>query len=65
MANTYIATCGLEVREDEGWKCPFFTGRGRPDYSSCQIDLQIGTNVCVQALMDMDYSNDDPNNNDV
>ena len=50
-----IASCGLEVRESENFVCPFICRREemkekRPGYGSCQVNLQIGTNVCMDSI---------------
>lgn len=55
---TIIAGCGLELREDEGFMCPYFTGRGKPGYSNCGINLQYGTNICMDSI---DFDQDDIN----
>lgn len=51
-----IAGCGIEIRAEDGWVCPYFCRRDDWDntllhkgYGPCQIDLQVGTNVCLYA----------------
>jgi len=49
-----ISGCGMEIREDEGFVCPFFCRKSEwvkenGNRGCCQIDLQIGTNVCLHA----------------
>ena len=45
-----IASCGLEIREDENFVCPYYLGRGKSGYSSCDVNLQYETNVCIESI---------------
>ena len=47
---TMIASCGEEIREDEGFVCPYCLGRGKPGFSNCGVNLQYGTNVCMESI---------------
>lgn len=51
---TYRAGCGMEIREEDGFVCPYFS---RPDewkkkncgFGPCEVDLQTESNVCLYA----------------
>ena len=54
MKEKITAGCGMEIRKDEGFVCPYFTRKEewrkyQGKYGPCQIDLQYGTNVCLHA----------------
>ena len=54
MEEKIIVGCGMEIRKDEGFVCPYFTRKEewrkhQGKYGPCQIDLQYGTNVCLHA----------------
>ena len=51
---TCMASCGMEIREEDGFVCPYFS---RPEewrarkggQSACFVNLQYQTNVCLEA----------------
>lgn len=54
MQEKINATCGMEIRKDEGFVCPYITRREEwikknGNKGPCKIDMQIGTGVCIHA----------------
>lgn len=51
MGDTIIAGCGMEIRKDEGWICPYYS---RPEewqkehagYGPCGVDLSPIDHFC-------------------
>lgn len=45
----FKCSCGMEIRENEGWVCPYFSRpEGNPGNGCCNVDIQLKTNVCLQ-----------------
>lgn len=48
------AGCGLEIKEEENFVCPYLLESRKsdcdPKYGCCQIDCQVGTGVCLYAF---------------
>ena len=55
MKESCMAGCGIEITAEEGWVCPYhsnyerWVANGKRGYGSCEVDLQIGTNICLHA----------------
>lgn len=56
MENEIKAGCGMIIRESEGYVCPYFCRHDEWEEKngkcgSCQIDLQLESNVCLYGLI--------------
>lgn len=54
MKEKITAGCGMEIRKDEGFVCPYSIRKEewksiKGNYGPCQIYLQLGTNICIDA----------------
>jgi hypothetical protein len=57
-----IASCGAKVCKANGWVCPYVIQPGER-YSTCGVNIQIGTNRCLDALYEAEkiqHGNIDP-----